>query len=71
MKHWALSEIRHCELWAKDGNFYWMFIHFVPCSNLSSENLEIFGGEFSGAIHTSKSVEYFAGFSAITTIKCF
>ena len=51
-------------------NFGHKMVKFVGCSfpaPISSESLEIFGVGFSGAIHTSKSVEYFAGFSATTT----
>lgn len=44
-------------------------VKFIACSNLFIQSLEIFGVGFSVAIHTSKSVGYFAGFSATTTVR--
>ena len=51
-------------------NFGHKMVKFVGCpfpAPISCESVEIFGVGFSGAIHTSKSVEYFAGFSATAT----
>lgn len=50
-------------------NFGQRMLKFIPCSNLFIQSLEKFGVGFSLAIHTSKSVGYFAGFSATTTVR--